>query len=91
MRLRVGSHVTFSVGSDAAAQLLVRGTELVQGPSPVQPAHRAPDLHAVQVRVVVYLQTLTQVFCFGSAGRRETVGEGGDAVERTKRRKSVVC
>jgi hypothetical protein len=43
--LRVGSHVTFSVGSDAEAQLLVRGTELVQGPSPVQPAHRAPDLH----------------------------------------------
>ena len=44
MHLGVGSHVTFSVGSAAEAQLLVRGTELVQGPSPVQPVHRVPDL-----------------------------------------------
>jgi VanZ like family len=42
--LEMGSHIPISVGSEAEPQLLVRGTELVQGPSPVQSGHRAPDL-----------------------------------------------
>lgn len=32
-----------SVGSEGGAQLLVRGTEMVQVSSPVQPGYRAPD------------------------------------------------
>jgi hypothetical protein len=40
----MGSHVTVSVGTAVEPQLLVRGTELVQVFSPVQPGHRVPDL-----------------------------------------------
>jgi len=40
----MGSHVTASVGSEMEPQLLVRGTELVQVFSPVQPGHGVPDL-----------------------------------------------
>jgi hypothetical protein len=41
--LAVSFHVAISVGSGVERQLLVRGTELVQDPSPVRAAHDPPD------------------------------------------------
>jgi hypothetical protein len=45
----------------------------------------------VQVRVVVCWQRDTQVFCFGSAGRRKSVGEDANSVWRMNLEKFVVC
>ena len=73
--LGVGSHVTCSVGSEAEAQLLVKGTDLVQHPSPVQPVHRAPDLHGRTgmrscLLVCTYAGVLFWVSCPPKKGKR---------------------
>jgi hypothetical protein len=48
-------------------------------------------LSSVQVCIVLFWHVLTRVFCFGSAVRPESVGEGANVNGRAKRKECVVC